>query len=52
MAASLFQLVPDDQNVSLNNEIDRVCEDDWEKLAAKQWGDEVYTAYEAMKDRD
>lgn len=52
MAASLFQLVPDDQNVSLNNEIDRVCEDDWEKLAAKQWGDEVYAAYEAMKDRD
>lgn len=52
MATSLFQLVPDDQNAQLNNEIDHACEDDWEKLAAKAWADNVYAAYEEMKDRD
>lgn len=52
MAASLFQLVPDDENVQLNNEIDRACENDYDKLAAKAWADNMYSVYEKAKERD
>lgn len=54
-AASLFQLVPDDDNVSLNSEIDRQCADDILAIDAqpmKLWGKAILAAYDAMKDRD
>lgn len=55
MAAALFQLVPDDDNESIDVEIDRQCEDgidDVEIKPAKTWARLMLEAYEAMKDRD
>lgn len=55
MAASLFQLVPDDDNESLNSEIDRQCSDDILEIDAKPmklWGQAILAAYDEMKDRD
>jgi hypothetical protein len=55
MAAALFQVVPDDQNVALNNEIDRQFKDgvdSVELLPAKTWADEMWAAYNAMKEDD
>ncbi len=51
MAASLFQLVPDDNNDSLLAEINRTC-DFSDKDAAISFADSMLKIYEEMKDRD
>ncbi len=54
-AAALFQLVPDDNNFSLNNEIDRQTFDglmEIDCLPAKAWADMMYETYNRMKDHD
>lgn len=51
MAAALFQASPDDSNLSLLAEIDRMC-DDVEKPAIKVWATIMLETYEEMKDRD
>lgn len=54
-AAALFQLVPDDDNVSLIAEIDRQCKDDILEIDAKPmklWAGAIHLAYEEMKDND
>lgn len=55
VAASLFQLVPDDDNQSLILEINRQCADDIlgiDTEPMKLWATAILSAYEAMKDRD
>jgi hypothetical protein len=55
MAASLFQLVPDDENKSLLSEIDRQCDDILPAVdiaPAKLWAAAMLAAYEDMKDTD
>jgi hypothetical protein len=55
MAAALFQIVPDDNNVSLLDEIDRQCADDTldcDVKPARAWATEIYRIYEEMKKRD
>lgn len=53
MAASFFQLVPDDGNQSLQAEIKRQCEDDPVcDLPAQTWADKIFDMYEQMKDDD
>lgn len=54
-AASLFQLVPDDDNRALLSEIERQCEGDLADVDTKPmklWASAILEAYEAMKDRD
>lgn len=55
MAASLFQLVPDDENVALNSEIDRQGKSDIDSvdiLPAKAWAAAILEAYDKMKRLD
>jgi hypothetical protein len=53
MAASLFQLVPDDGNKALQEEIKRQCSDDeYCDLPAQVWADKIFDMYEQAKDRD
>jgi len=52
MAASLFQLVPDDENVTLLEEIKRVMEDDFEKVAAEAWATVILRQYNLLKEGD
>lgn len=53
MAASLFQLVPDDTNKSIEQEIERQCSDDeFARLPAKTWAGVIYEMYETSKEND
>ena len=56
MAAALFQLVPEDGNVSLLEEIDRQCGgesvDEVDVEPAKAWAAVIFAAYEEMKKGD
>lgn len=51
MAASLFQLVPDDRNI-LHEEIDRQCKHDIDTVdifPAKLWAEAIWNAYNRME---
>lgn len=53
MAAVLFQVVPDDNNQSLLEEINRQCKDGIDAVdfqPAVVWADAMLKAYEDMKD--
>lgn len=55
LAASLFQLVPDDDNRSLLAEIERQTEGDLQevdRIPMVLWASSILEAYENMKDRD
>lgn len=55
MAAALYQVVPDDENKSLIDEINRQCAngiDDTDLEPAKAWAHLMFCAYERMKDDD
>lgn len=55
LAASLFQLVPDDDNRSLLAEIERQTEGDLQEVDRTPmvlWASSIFETYENMKDRD
>ena len=55
MAASLFELVPDDNNAALLYEIDRQCDGILPAVnvaPAKLWAASMLAAYDEMKDND
>ena len=52
VAAALFQIVPDDGNVALNDEIQRQCEGIADINAAKRWAEVMLADYEDMKRND
>jgi hypothetical protein len=55
MAASLFQLIPDDENEALRREILRQTRGDIDEVdvtPAMLWAASIHAAYDRMKDRD
>lgn len=55
MAASLFQLGPDDSNKALHAEINRQCKDDIDAVDVKpamEWAKLMLKGYKTMEDDD
>lgn len=55
MAASLFQLVPDDNNLAIDSEINRQCSSGIDAVdldPARSWADAMLAAYNKMKGAD